>query len=104
MDEPGFESSRIDAGEGSCAVLTRDEAVDFLLTNDLRALPELQSLVAVRVAIAPIVLNALVTRGSITRCEARTKLEEMADARDWLAVPIYRRAQQLFEDELLDSE
>lgn len=104
VDELEFESSRIDAGEGSCAVLTRDEAVDFLLTDDLRALPELQSLVAVRVAISPIVLKALVNRGSITRCEARPKLEEMANARDWLEAPIYRRAQQLFEDESLDSE
>ncbi|WP_336361958.1 hypothetical protein [Halalkalicoccus salilacus] len=104
VDDPGFESSRIDAGEGSYAVLTRDEAVDVLLTDDLRALPELQSLVAVRVAISAIVLNALVTRGSITRCEARTKLEEMADARDWLAAPIYRRAQHLFKDEPLGSE
>ena len=104
VDDPGFESSRIDTGEGSCAVLIRDEAVDFLLTDDLRALPELQSLVAVRVAISPIVLKALVTRESITRCEARTKLEEMADACDWLEAPIYRRAQQLLEDEPDDSE
>ena len=104
VDDPRFESSRIDVGEGSCAVLARDEAVDFLLTDDLRALPELQSLVAVRVPIPPIVLKALVNRGAITRCEARTKLEEMADAGDWLEAPIYRRAQQLFGDEPLGSE
>ena len=104
VDDPGFESSRIDAGEGSCAVLTREAAVDFLLTDDLRALPELRSLVAVRVAISPIVLTALVKRGSITHREAQVKLEEMANARDWLAAPIYRRAQQLLEDEPDDSE
>ncbi|WP_336343339.1 hypothetical protein [Halalkalicoccus ordinarius] len=104
VDDPRFESSRIDIGEGSCAVLARDEAVDFLLTDDLRALPELQPLVAVRAAISSIVVNALVNRGAITRCEARMKLEEMADARDWLEAPIYRRAQRLFEDEPLGSE
>jgi predicted nucleic acid-binding protein len=104
VDDLGFESSRIDAGEGSCAVLAQEAAVGFLLTDDLRALPELQSLVAVRVAISPIVLKALVKRGSITQCEARMKLEEMANARDWLEAPIYRIAQQLFEDESLDSE
>ncbi len=38
--DSGFESSRIDIGEGSCAVLARDKAVDFLLTDDLRTLPD----------------------------------------------------------------
>lgn len=98
VDELGVESSRIDSGEGSCAVLARETDADFLITDDLRALPELQPLVDAQVATSPIVLKALVKRGTISNGEAEAKLEEMAKARDWLEAPIYRRAQQLFKD------
>lgn len=55
-------SSRIDEGEGSCALLCNDLDAAFLITGDLRALPELQTAVDAQVAISPIVLKALVTR------------------------------------------
>ncbi len=92
------ETSRIDRGEGSCVVLANGESADFLLTDDLRALPELQELVDARVAISPIVLRALVNRGVLERDEARRRLEVLADARDWLGAPIYRRAKRLFDE------
>ena len=92
-----FETSRIDAGEASCLSLTRSLDATFLITDDLRALPELQNLTTTRVAISPIVLRALVKRGVLTNEEARTKLERLATTRDWLGRPIYRRAIALFE-------
>lgn len=91
-------SSRIDAGEGSCVVLSRSLDADFLLTDDLRALPELQRLVEAEVAISPIVLRALVDRGTLAEREARKRLERIAETRSWLGAPIYRRARDLFED------
>jgi len=45
-EEREFTSSRIDTGEASCIVLEHDHEAEFLLTDDLRALPELQHLVA----------------------------------------------------------
>lgn len=95
-DEPP-ESSRIDAGEGSAVVLARESGAQFLLTDDLRALPELQSLVDAEVAISPIVLRALVDRGVLDEDEAVARLDRLADRRDWLGAPIYRRARRLFE-------
>lgn len=92
------ETSRIDQGEGSCVVLTKQLGADFLLTDDLRALPELQQLTAARVAISPIVLKALVNRGVLDREDAIQRLDQLAETRDWLAAPIYRRAQRLFEE------
>ena len=92
-----IESSRIDAGEGSCVQLAGDLDADFLITDDLRALPELQTAVEARVAISPIVLKAFVERDVLTRSEAGAKLETMADGRDWLGAPIYRRARHLFD-------
>lgn len=90
-------TSRIDSGEANCLALVQEHDADFLLTDDLRALPELQELTDARVAISPIVLRALVTREILTTTEATTRLEEIADSRDWLGAPIYRRAERLFE-------
>lgn len=90
-----FESSRVDAGEGGCAVLTTQIDAAFLLTDDLRALPELRSVAAARVAISPIVLRAFVERGVLERETARERLDELAEERDWLEAPIYRRGKEL---------
>jgi predicted nucleic acid-binding protein len=95
--EDGFGSSRVDAGEGSCALLTNELDAAFLITDDLRALPELQNLVDAKVAISPIVLKALIKRDVLERAEAVEKLERLAANRDWLGAPIYRRAQKLFD-------
>lgn len=92
-----FSSSRVDQGEGSCALLTNDLEAEFLITDDLRALPELQAVVDARVAISPIVLRALVQRDVIESEEATRRLTMLAESRDWLGKPIYRRAQTLFE-------
>jgi len=97
VNEQAFQSSRLDRGEASCVLLARELDADFLITDDLRALPELQPLVNARVAISPIVLKALVQRGVLERDEALARLDELAETRDWLGAPIYRRARQLFD-------
>jgi predicted nucleic acid-binding protein len=94
--EGEFESSRIDQGEGTCALLTKALDAEFLITDDLRALPELQTVADAKVAISPIVLKALVKRDVLQHEEASTKLDELAERRDWLGAPIYRRAKDLF--------
>lgn len=93
-----FRSSRIDQGEASCALLTNELAAEFLITDDLRALPELQALVDARVAISPILLKALVQRDVLEPEVAKQRLTKLAASRDWLSAPIYRRARALFED------
>jgi predicted nucleic acid-binding protein len=98
VDTPECQSSRIDDGEGSCIQLTRNNEADFLITDDLRALPELQTLTETRIAISPIVLKALVERGVLTQEGTRERLENAAEERDWLEAPIYRRARGLFDE------
>ena len=93
----GFTSSRIDPGEGSCALLTKKIDAEFLITDDLRALPELQNLTNATVAISPIVLKALVQRDVLEQEEALQKLDDLAKKRDWLDAPIHRRAKNLFD-------
>lgn len=97
IDKP-IESARIDPGEGSCAVSANDLDAPFLLTDDLRALPELENATTAQVAISPLLFRALVKRGVLTNEEARERLETLAETRDWLGAPIYRRAQRLFEE------
>jgi predicted nucleic acid-binding protein len=92
-----FTSSRVDRGEGSCATLANSEGAEFLITDDLRALPELQTVTDAQVAISPIVLKALVQRGVLEQDEAVERLDELAEQRDWLGAPIYRRARSLLD-------
>lgn len=96
-DHVEFTSSRIDAGEATCVALTEELDANFLITDDLRAVPELKNLVEAKVAISPIILKALVNRGTLTSEEAERRVEELAGARGWLGRPIYRRAMQLFD-------
>lgn len=92
-----FTSSRVDLGEGSCALLTKEIDAEFLITDDLQALPELQTAADAKAAISPIVLKALVQRNELEKAEALDKVEELAENRSWLESPIYRRAQQLLQ-------
>ncbi|MCU4974037.1 hypothetical protein OB955_15000 [Halobacteria archaeon AArc-m2/3/4] len=97
-DREQFQSSRIDSGEASCVTLERECEPQFLLTDDLRALPELQQVTTARVALSPIVLRALVKRDVLESQDARDRLERIAETRDWLGAPIYRRAKRLLEE------
>lgn len=97
--DPRIQSSRIDEGEGSCVALAAEFDAEFLVTDDLRALPELQAAADAKVANSPILLKALVQRGVLGRDEAVDRLDRMAEDRDWLGAPIYGRARRLFEDE-----
>jgi len=79
------------AVEGSAVVLARKRDAGFLITDDLRALPELQAVTETRIAISPIVLRALVEREVLDVEDARADVKRLADERDWLGAPIYRR-------------
>lgn len=98
VDGSEFVSSRVDEGEASCTAAVRAVDAPFLLTDDFRALPELQVLIDGDVALSPIVLRALVKRGTLTSEEANRTLDAIATDRDWLGAPIYRYARQLLED------
>jgi predicted nucleic acid-binding protein len=97
--EEAFETSRIDAGEGSCVAVAQARDADFFVTDDYRALPELQQVVDAEVVLSPIVLRALVKRGVWSEQRAKTAFEAIAAGRDWLGAPIYRHARTLFADD-----
>jgi predicted nucleic acid-binding protein len=92
-----FVTSRIDDGEASCVAAVAETEAAFLITDDYRALPELQELVDCEVALSPIVLRALVKRGVLTEVEATEAFDTIAEQRDWLGAPINRYARRLFE-------
>lgn len=97
VENPERKSSRIDAGEASCLTIAQRIDAKFLITDDFRAFPGLQTLADAKVAISPIVLKALVKREVLEPDEAVNRLKTLAETRDWLGAPIYRRAQNLFE-------
>ena len=64
------------------ALLTRELDAESLVTDDLRALPELRNLSSAHLAIPPILLWALVKRDRLEEREARETLEELTGHRD----------------------
>lgn len=99
IDGEPVTSARIDAGEGSCLRLVESLAAEYLLTDDLRARPELEAATDATVIISPFVLAALVRRGRLERSTADDRLATMAAERSWLGTPIYERARRLLADE-----
>jgi predicted nucleic acid-binding protein len=95
-----FQTSRIDCGEASCLALTREIDADFLLTDDLHAMAEIKKISTAEVAISPLMLQAMVENNTITKKEAVDKLEKLAETRDWMGTPIYRRAKNRLEENL----
>ena len=96
VDGVAHVTSRIDGGEASCVAAVDETEAAFLITDDYRALPELQALVGAEVALSPIVLRALVKREVLTEDAARGVVDTIAEQRDWLGAPINRYARQLF--------
>lgn len=94
-----FDHGKIDKGEGSCALLARKKNADFLITDDIRALPHLKIIASIEVAISPIVLKALVKRSRLSTDEAKNKLDKLIEKRDWFETPIYERSLEVFGDE-----
>lgn len=97
-DPETFTTSRIDRGEASCVVATRELDATFLVTDDYRALPELQELVTADVVLSPVVIRALSKREAISDEAAQAAFDSIAEDRDWLGAPIYRYAKTLFDD------
>ncbi len=93
-----FDHGKIDKGEGSCAVLARKTDAEFLITDDVRALPLLKNIASTEVVISPIVLKALVKRDRLSNDEAKNKLDKLIRDRDWFETPIYKMSLELFGD------
>jgi len=75
-----FVTSRIDDGEASSVAAVKETDAAFLITDDYRALPELQQVVDCEVALSLIVLRALVKRGVLTEDEATAAFETIVFA------------------------
>ncbi|NIA09351.1 MAG: hypothetical protein GWP10_06395 [Nitrospiraceae bacterium] len=90
-------TSRIDSGEAFCLEILDGGGCDYLLTDDFRALGEIEKQIGDAVVLSPIILKVLFMRGAIGKSEALAKLGETALARDWLGRPIYRYAMRYFE-------
>jgi len=92
-----FVTSRIDTGEASCVALTRAVETDFFVTDDFRALPEIEVVVEAEAVLSPFLVRALADRGVLSRATAQTAFDTIVEERDWIDAPIYRYAQTLFD-------
>ncbi|GEM_PF-219566 len=102
-DYQRFMTSRIDSGEASCLEIIDGGGCDYLLTDDFKALGEIEKQIGDAVLLSPIILKVLVMRGIIGKSEALAKLGEIARKRDWLGRPLYQYAMKYFDCGLSDS-
>lgn len=103
VDSQAVESlltSRIDLGEASCIVLAEQEDVQTLISDDFRAMHQLQVHSQTKgfdLGFGAVLIQALVLRGKLSREEALDKLEYIASKRNWMGRPIYRAYRQLID-------
>lgn len=101
IDDPGFQSSKIDPGEGSCIKLSNDHDVDYLVTDDHEGLAPIkyQTTSSVEVIHSPILFRALVKNGIMTEPESMAQTVKVAHYRSWISNPLVAYC----IDELMDS-
>lgn len=73
-EDTSLEPSRIDCGEASCLALERDLQPAFFLTDDIRALPELEALANA---------NVVISQFSSVRSSSMTSLRTRRPAHNW---------------------
>jgi len=86
-------TSRIDAGEAACILLAQEDDVEALISDDFRALHQIQTharLHGFEVGLGAVLIRTLVLRGTLSRERALDALERIASKRGWQGNPIYR--------------
>ena len=91
-------TSRLNEGEASCVLLAQAADVDALISDDLKAMHQLQQYAQIHkfdLGLAAVLIQALVLRGKLSKDQALESLEWIAEKRDWMGRPIYKAYQRI---------
>ncbi len=93
-------TSRMDEGEASCVLLAKEEDIEALISDDFRAMHQLQYFsqkYGFDLGLGAALIQALVFRGKLDKSQALNILERIAFKRGWIGRPIYRAYKQRME-------
>jgi rRNA-processing protein FCF1 len=86
-------------GEIECAYLAQhNKDIEFLITDDITALPQLQKLCTKQIHFSPIIVYTLYVKKKITKKQAHHILERMRVKRNWKDNFIFTQAKLLLEE------
>lgn len=91
---------KVHAGEASCLPLARQQDAVAFVCDDFDALPYLDhhsQELGIEVGLCPVLIQALILRGRLTRDEGRAAFARIAERRDWLGRPLYEYGEKLLE-------
>lgn len=86
-------------GEIECAYLANEiDEVEFLITDDTRALERLEKICKKSIRFSPLILYALCLKKKLTKVQALNVLERMRVKRNWKDNIIFEQAALLLEE------
>ena len=89
----------IDTGEAEILSLATSCNCDYIITDDVRALPYMRSVAEVKVLTSAFVIRLLYNTGSLSREDALNSVKEIAISRDWYGGVLEIIAYKYFNDE-----
>jgi len=87
-----FLSTRINPGEASCIVIAKKKEVKVLISDDFKAMAELEyysKRYNFKVGLCSALIKTLMLRKKLKRDEARKIFEKIGNRRNWIGKPIY---------------
>lgn len=88
----------IDIGEAEILTLAESGEYDYMITDDVRALPYIKSITKVKVLTSAFVIRLLYDLKLLSRDEALNSIKEISASRDWYGGILETISYKYFED------
>lgn len=88
----------IDAGEAEILTLAESGGYDYIITDDVRALPYIKSKAKPKVLTSAFVIRLLYDMGLLSRQEALDSIKEISASRDWYGGVLETISYEYFDD------
>lgn len=91
-------TENIDPGEAEVLTLAESGKYDYIITDDVKALPYIKSVARVKVLTSAFVVRLLYDHGSLSRQEALNSIKEISESRDWYGGVLETVSYRYFDD------
>ncbi len=91
-------TKNIDRGEAEVLTLSESGDYDYIITDDVKALPYIKSVAKVKVLTSVFVIRLLYDINALSRQEALNSIKEISASRDWYGGILETISNRYFED------
>ena len=91
-------TQNIDRGEAEVLTLSESGDYDYIITDDVKALPYIKSVAKVKVLTSAFVIRLLYDINALSRQEALNSIKEISASRDWYGGILETISYRYFED------